>query len=1169
MKPLTSNSERPRPLLIAGRLPAAPDLALRRILRAKQVGQPLVVVDYQASLAHSLTKRNAGSLHKGPMVWCDLANRRRPTALFRLKRTPGMKPALQAFLAACVKHLGQSVTTATINAVVDLAHRLVEQGSIGLAALQRSLTRPELSHPLRQDRRVAQEIDAVVSLLEWALRFPAVWAISEGNNVLDLHRALAAGGTTWIEVPAAHMERAEHLLVQWLVDAALLDALLSLPAKVPAGETSRAAPIVVYGLPTTAPFPMAVEALKARHVGVFGLSSTHPLSPAGLSWLSAGADCWIAGDVGELSTTSTKDWLDDAERSRLRTLEVGQVWVRSGQTSKAVTMLVRPPESTDTLAAAMRRQAAKALRPSPVKQFSTALIREDERGPKNADLFASLCTKEALYAGWFRVKAHNRRSYGHDRITIAAFGANVEVEIDRLAAELTEARYRSRPLRTARIPKADGDWRVLRIACVRDRVVQAACLHLIEPLFECRFSPTSFAYRPGRGAHHAVALARSAIGAGKHFAVTADIKKCFDTIDHEILLRLIGDVIADRDLIRLIRHWLTSDIIDFMDIIPSELGIPQGEAISPLFSNIYLDPLDKEFERLGMTFVRYADDYLVLCASDAEAQAALRAMREFLEGVLRLTLKPAKTQHCHVSAGVSFLGFIIEVSDVQIPKDKVTRAVDAVKGHLATLASTALGAQAKWQAVTRMNLLIMGFRNYFLLDGAPSTAAQLAAMDADVDAFTKGMSTPDAALELVLASRERFMPESMAAPLESESVPEAAGITGAYIHEEASLSEPSRLPVGFDDMPAASDVASKQSNWSPRPGWAASSSTAETPDVLMVDGRLHVMTSGCYVSVNGDDLLVRRRKNDIFRVPITDVSMAYLEGKGIALSADLTMRLCEQDIPVVFTPLIGIPAAIAQSVQSLRSSVRQQQVLRRNDPEILKTGLGMLAAKVANQASVLKYCARYRKRTPDGTFDELTRSADDIRVISETLDAMDPAASGARASGMGYEGRAAAKYWSAFGRLVPAELAFPGRHTRHATDPLNSAINYVYAMLYGEVWRVVVRNGLDPYFGIIHGTERDQGSLVFDMIEEYRAPFGDRLVLGMLGRGLALELDKEGFLRTACRHKLVSAFHKQWRRAMRWRGKMRSPSEILECQAASLKRTYLGGEDYRAFRFRW
>lgn len=341
------------------------------------------------------------------------------------------------------------------------------------------------------------------------------------------------------------------------------------------------------------------------------------------------------------------------------------------------------------------------------------------------------------------------------------------------------------------------------------------------------------------------------------------------------------------------------------------------------------------------------------------------------------------------------------------------------------------------------------------------------------------------------------------------------------------------------------------------------------PDVLLMDGRLHVLTSGCFVTINMDDLVVRRRKTEIFRIPIADLSMVYLEGKGIGLSADLTMRLCDIGISVVFTPLVGIPAAIAQPIQNTRSNLRQLQILRRDDPAIVKVGLNMLAAKVANQASVLKYFARYRKRTGAAIYAKLAESADHIRSISESLEHLDASALNIRTIAMGHEGRAAATYWSSFALLVPENFSFPGRHTRHAADPVNSAINYIYGMLYGEVWRAAIRAGLDPYFGIIHGTERDQGSLIFDMIEEYRAPFGDRLVVGMLGRGFAIDLDKDGRLKAATRHKLVHAFHKQWHRDVRWLGKRYTPSRILEQQVAHLKNAYQGTDEYRPFRFRW
>ncbi|MBI5907759.1 MAG: CRISPR-associated endonuclease Cas1 [Burkholderiales bacterium] len=1160
--------ERPRPLLILGRVRDASELALRRILHAKERRQSLVVVDYQGNLSALLTEKNKGNLQKGPVLWCDLVNKRRPTALFRFKRSAGMKTALRTFIENCVRLAAASVSGPTIDAVVDLAYRLADQGTIGLAALVRSLQRPETSHTLRCQKNLVTELDSLIDVLKWLLRFPAVWALSEGNNCIDLNQTLSLGGTIWIELSSSHFERLEHQVVSWMVDAVLLDALLSRADDKPSEDTLRHPPIILYGFPTSCPLPLAASVVAAKQVGLFAFSAAHSLPASAQQWLEGHADCWITGNIGDLTEGASTAWLNEAERHRLRDLQSGQVWVRSGVSRKAVIALIRPSEVSDPLAHGFRRQGLKQLRLSTVKQFSSALPGNDVPTPQNVDLYRKLSTKEALYAGWFRVKAHNRQSYGYDQITIEQFGARVDIELQKLVDELKDGSYRCGALRTARIPKPDGDVRILKIACVRDRVVQAACLQLIEPLFDARFSTASFAYRPGRGAHHAVALARSAICAGKQWAVIADIRKCFDSIDHEVLLRLIGDVIGDHDLIALIRHWLTADVIDFMDIIPTELGIAQGEAISPLLANIYLDPMDKAFEQAGITFVRYADDYVVLCGTEAEAQAALRMMGEFLQGILRLTLKPAKTHYCRVEQGVGFLGFQIEVADVRIPQEKLSATLQAVSKIVEKMTAQGTPPAEKFQALMRMNARVRGFRNYFLIDNAPSVRLQLRELDAVVDSVAGQGAAVCNEIGTAWELREKFLPDVDLDARQAQTNAEVAVLTGAYAMDAGP-----RVANAF--LKEVTTQAPEQAHNESLVATVLSSSgsgnmvATDAPDVLIIDGRLHVMTSGCFVTVNADDLVVRRRKLEIFRTAISELKMVYLEGKGIGFSADLTMRLCDMGIQVVFTPLIGIPAAIAQPVQSTRSNVRQLQVLRREDPDIIKIGLSMLSAKVANQASVLKYFARYRKRTGDSAYGKLAESANEIRVISETLDGLDSSALAARASAMGYEGRAAAKYWASFAMLVPGELSFPGRHTRHATDPVNSAINYIYGMLYGEVWRAVIRAGLDPYFGIIHGTERDQGSLIFDMIEEYRAPFGDRLVIGMLGRGFALELDKDGRLRATTRHKLVHTFHKQWQRQIRWLGKMYTLSEILEQQVTSLKNAYLGIDQYRPFRFRW
>lgn len=287
------------------------------------------------------------------------------------------------------------------------------------------------------------------------------------------------------------------------------------------------------------------------------------------------------------------------------------------------------------------------------------------------------------------------------------------------------------------------------------------------------------------------------------------------------------------------------------------------------------------------------------------------------------------------------------------------------------------------------------------------------------------------------------------------------------------------------------------------------------------------------------------------------------------ISVALTLRCAERDIPVVVAPPVGNPLAVLNPIDSRRSHLRGRQVLRRNEPDVVSAGLRMLAAKVGNQASVLRYFAKYRRKVESNFHKLLVAGGDEIRDLAGRLRTLDACAAGVRATAMGIEGHAAALYWGHLSKLVPPELGFTARHTQGATDSVNQSINYVYGMLYGEVWRALVKVGLDPYFGLMQGSERDQGSLVFDLIEEFRAPFADRLVLAMIGRGLKPEIGAHGFLRTRIRRLLAQGFARTWNKKILWRGKTIAPSTILEHQAATLAKLILGQGDYHPFHMRW
>lgn len=198
----------------------------------------------------------------------------------------------------------------------------------------------------------------------------------------------------------------------------------------------------------------------------------------------------------------------------------------------------------------------------------------------------------------------------------------------------------------------------------------------------------------------------------------------------------------------------------------------------------------------------------------------------------------------------------------------------------------------------------------------------------------------------------------------------------------------------------------------------------------------------------------------------------------------------------------------------------------------------------------------------------LTEAAKTLREITVNIRSFDPENPAIRTQAMGYEGHAAAIYWNQIMSLVPDDMGMYRRITRAAKDSFNQCLNYAYGILYGEVWRAIVKAGLDPYFGLIHGSKRDQGSLIFDLIEEFRAPFADRLIIGMIGRNFQPAIGTHGFLKTRTRRQIAIGFSKRWQKKINWRTHEWTPAAILEGQATNLGNLFNHEGSYHPYKMR-
>src|SRR6478609_9260587 len=277
-----------------------------------------------------------------------------------------------------------------------------------------------------------------------------------------------------------------------------------------------------------------------------------------------------------------------------------------------------------------------------------------------------------LEDAWLRVKG-NGGAGGVDGQTLMDFEKVLAEQLDRLHEELKNDTYQPLPVRQQLIPKAGqpGKFRPLGIPTVYDRVCQQALLNRLEPIFEPIFDDASFGYRRGRSTKDALRKIWKEIQDGAEWIVDADLRDFFGSVDHEKLLTLVAQRVADGRVLRLIKSMLKAGSYGKGRLFPSERGTPKGGVVSPLLSNILLTPFDREMRRKGYQLTRYADDWVITCASAAEARAALAAAGRVLSE-LSVQLHPQKTRVVHVRHGFEFLGYLVRRGrQLQLPTSKI------------------------------------------------------------------------------------------------------------------------------------------------------------------------------------------------------------------------------------------------------------------------------------------------------------------------------------------------------------------------------------------------------------------------------------------------------------------------------------------------------------------
>jgi RNA-directed DNA polymerase len=323
-------------------------------------------------------------------------------------------------------------------------------------------------------------------------------------------------------------------------------------------------------------------------------------------------------------------------------------------------------------------------------------------------MLEQILERNNLLTAWKRVK-ENKGSPGVDGITIEEFPESIREHWPEIKRQLQEGSYRPKPVRRAEIPKRTGGKRPLGIPTVLDRFIQQAILQILQPLFDPGFSEWSHGFRPVRSCHQAVRRVRQLLDAGYQQVVDIDLSKFFDRVNHDLLMVRISRKVSDKRVLRLIGLYLRAGVEVEGKLLPTTEGVPQGGPMSPLLANIMLDDFDKELEKRGHRFVRYADDFMIFVRSKRAAQRVMDSVTRYLEIELKLVVNQQKSRIVKAEA-CEYLGFIFKSKRITWSDE----SLEEFKYNIRRLTARSSGISMK-KRLAQLSRYIRGWMGYYAL----------------------------------------------------------------------------------------------------------------------------------------------------------------------------------------------------------------------------------------------------------------------------------------------------------------------------------------------------------------------------------------------------------------------------------------------------------------------
>jgi len=764
-------------------------------------------------------------------------------------------------------------------------------------------------------------------------------------------------------------------------------------------------------------------------------------------------------------------------------------------------------------------------------------------------LFSRLSDPGLLAQAWHRVLNH----YKHNAIPapLAEFDRRRGARLDTLARQIRDETFLPQPASLIYIPKPNhpSEQRPISLLQPDDRIVLTALNILLTPIIDRTLLPGAMAYRARTGASQAIAFVRQKLSEGYQHIATGDVDDFFANINREGLLKMLRRSILEERILNLLEAYLhigvASRSLEWSD---TGKGIAQGSPLSPLLSNLYLSGFDRHLQSTNLPWVRFADNILLVSRNSASAAAAWGRAVQFLTGECQLRLNPESILVTSASGGFEFLGIWFEEDRCSMARAKLAQK----RANLAQSLKQNPGRLT--DLVEELSESFTGWRNYY--GAIPGAVPQLELLQQHLEdllvpwlrAYRNAPGPRPSAVELkaLLASiqlpvltdpRKRI---KWAELLLSRSKPEPTPATPAKIASRTSQA----VRLRKEQLAARRELMEE----------------------------IIITKPGTYLGRTGERLLIRHDGKREGEVPFSLIRNITFLTSAVSLSGELMIEAAARGIPILIAGTDGRPAVRIGAPDLAGHEISLAQSALAASPGGLELARRIVTGKIRNQINLLKYFLKYPERR-SGSPDFLTIAANAIASMEDQAARAATASFGTdheleRNRLFATEGQAAQNYWTAVRAMLWWKPGFERRTHRGAADLVNALLNYGYGILYSRLWLVLTKTGLNPNVGFLHKPQPGKAGLLYDFIEEFRAPLVDRSVFSLLNLGSGLEATEHG-LAAETRHILARKVLSRFQTATRYHGETLPLQKVVELQAQLLVRHVQSKDEYKSFVLPW